>query len=110
FDHKGSKDGETLTASLNMFAVPGEHSRTSVLSSDGSSLTIRQDNRWLSGGGKVDWQHPIGKDELLSLGGTWDYVSERQDYAFASTGTDGSLGPNSVDRFTAATNTLAPYT
>lgn len=109
FDHKGLKEGETVTANLLLFAVPGEHGRTDTRLSDGGELTIDQRAHWLFGRGQVDWQHPMAKGEILSVGGEWDYQRVRQNYAFASSGVDGSLGPDSIDRYSAISNTLSAY-
>ncbi|HEX3675969.1 MAG TPA: outer membrane beta-barrel family protein, partial [Sphingomicrobium sp.] len=109
FDHKGSKEGETVTADLQLLGVPGEHGRTDTRLSDGSSFFIDQHAHWLFGRGQFDWQHPMAKGEILSVGGEWNYARERQDYSFASFGGDGSLGPDSVDQYSASTNTLSGY-
>jgi outer membrane cobalamin receptor len=108
FDHKGSKDGESVIADLTLAGVPGEHGHTDTRLSDGGSFFIDQRAHWLFGRGQFDWQHPIAKGEILSVGGEWDYERVRQNYAFASLG-DGSLGPDSIDEYTAANDTLAGY-
>lgn len=109
FDHKGSKNGETVTADLSLFGVPGEHGHTDTRLSDGGSFFIDQRAHWLFGRGQFDWQHPMAKGEILSVGGEWNYERVRQNYAFASFGGDGSLGPDSIDQYSAVTNTLAGY-
>jgi len=77
--------------------------------SNGGTLSIDQNRRLLFGRGQVDWQHPMGKGEILSVGGNWDLDDVSQHYAFTSVGGDGSLGPNSVDQYDAISNTLAAY-
>ena len=70
---------------------------------------IQQDGQLVFGNGKIDWQHPMGKSEILSVGGNWDYQELSQHYRFASIGTGGSLGPDSVDQYRAISDTLSAY-
>ncbi len=109
FDHKGSKDGESLKASAQFFGNPEWRERTESNFSDGSSLSILLRNRWLFGHSQVDWDHPLGKHQILSVGASWDIGDTSQHYLFASVGRDGSLGPNSADQYHALSNTLAAY-
>jgi outer membrane receptor for ferrienterochelin and colicin len=109
FDHRGSKEGETLDASLQLFVAPGVHSRSITHLSNSASLSVLQDNRQLVGHGKLDWQHPLAKRRILSLGADWNYFSGHQRYAFSSTGSGGPLGRDTADRYDAASSTLAAY-
>ena len=107
FDHKGKKDGETLTASLRVFGNPRDHERNSADLSNGGSLSTDKLKRFLFMDGQVDWQHPMGKGEILSVGGLWNHSKMREDYRFTST--DTALGPSAFDSFRGIEDTLAAY-
>jgi outer membrane cobalamin receptor len=109
FDHKGLKDGETLKASTQVFGNPIWRQRTSSSFSNGGSLSITQRNHWLFDRSQVDWDHPMRKGQILSIGGSWDIQDTTQFYRFDSVGGDGSLGPDSVDQYHALSNTFAAY-
>lgn len=109
FDHKGSKEGASLKAAVQFFGNPKWRQRIASEFSDGSSLSITEQNRAFFGHSQVDWDRPLGKGQILSLGGSWDIADTSQHYRFASTGNDGSLGPNSVDQYRALSSTLAAY-
>ena len=107
FDHKGAKEGETLTGSLRVYGAPLQHERNSAEFSDGGSLLTDKRKRFLSVDGQVDWQHPMGEGQILSLGGLWNYSRMSEAYAFASSNT--ALGPVASDRFRGIEDTLAAY-
>jgi outer membrane receptor for ferrienterochelin and colicin len=109
FDHKGSKEGETLGASLRLFRIPSQREASDAEFSDGGALSIEKRKRFLFATGQVDWQHPMGKGQILSLGGTWNYSRMSEAYRFTSTGNDGLLGTSAVDRFRGIDDTLAAY-
>jgi outer membrane receptor protein involved in Fe transport len=106
FDHKGKKDGETLTSSLRLFGNPRREENSAEFS-DGGALSTEKRKRFLWAEGKVDWQHPMDKGRILSLGALWNYSRMREEYRFASTG--GPLGPPVFDQFRAVEDTLAAY-
>lgn len=106
-DHKGRKDGETLTASLRTFITPRQHEMNEADFSDGGSLSTDKRKRFLYADGQIDWQHPISKHQILSLGGLWNYSRMSESYAYAST--IGALGPPVLDRFRGVEDTLAAY-
>ena len=108
FDHKGSKDGETLTTLLRGYTRTLKERNADVLS-NGSSLWIQRPQRLFGLYSQADWQHPLAKGAILSIGGTWNHRQLTQSYRFESSGSDGSLGPNSVDQYEAIGNTLAAY-
>src|SRR5438045_2698848 len=108
-DHKGSKEGESLKASAQFYGNPSDREISNDTFSDGSSFSIVQRNSSFSGHSQIDWDHPMGKREILSLGSTWDTSSFAQHYRFASIGSDGSLGPDTVDQYRATNSTLAAY-
>ena len=107
FNHKGAKEGETLTASLRVYGSPDQRERNSADFSDGGNLLVDKDKHFLTADGQVDWQHPMGKGEILSIGGLWNYSRMREEYAFASTSIP--LGSAATDRFQGIEDTLAAY-
>ena len=107
FDHKGRKEGETLTASLRVYGTPLQHERNSAGFSNGGTLSTDKRKHFLTADGQVDWQHPMGKGEILSIGGLWNHSRMREDYGFASS--DAALGPALSDRFRGIEDTLAGY-
>jgi outer membrane receptor for ferrienterochelin and colicin len=109
FDHKGSKEGETLGASLRLFATPMQRERNAAEFSDGGALSVEKDKNFLYATGQIDWQHPMGKGEILSIGGTWNRTRMEERYRFASIGSDGVLGANAADQFTGIDDNLAAY-
>src|SRR4051794_39188993 len=109
FDHKGSKEGETLNGSLRVFAQPSDHEANRAAFSDAAALSVDKHKRFLFANGQVDWQHPMGKGQILSVGGTWDYSRMRERYQFASVGTGGSLGTDASDLFVGVDNKLSGY-
>ena len=108
FDHKGRKEGETLNASLHFFGSP-DHEENRATFNDGAALSTDKRKHFLYATGQVDWQHPMGKGEILSIGGTWDYARMSERYRFTSFGTGGSLGGDAFDQFTGVDNKLAAY-
>jgi hypothetical protein len=108
FDHKGKRSGETLNASLRLFDGPQHESNKADFSND-SAFSVDKFKRFLTLNGQVDWQHPMGKGEILSLGGTWDYSWMSERYLFSSIGTGGSLGSNAADQFRGVDNKAAGY-
>lgn len=108
FDHKGSRQGETLNATLR-FDMPRQHESNEASFSNGGALSTDKAKHFRSVDAKIDWQHPMGKGEILSVGGSWsyDWMSER--YAFSSAGIGGGLGGSASDQFEGAENTLAAY-
>ena len=109
FDHKGSKEGETLGASLRLFAIPTQRERNAAEFSDGGALSVEKDKHFLYATGQVDWQHPMGKGQILSAGGTWNRSHMEERYRFTSTGSDGVLGTDAADQFTGVDDNLAAY-
>jgi outer membrane receptor for ferrienterochelin and colicin len=109
FDHKGKREGETLNASLHLFGNPQENESNNADFSDGGSLSVDKRKRLLFAQGQVDWQHPMGKGEILSVGGGWDYGRMSERYAFASVGAGGSLGSDVSDQFRGVDSKLAAY-
>ncbi|MFL6765712.1 MAG: TonB-dependent receptor domain-containing protein [Sphingomicrobium sp.] len=107
FDHKGKKDGETLTASLRAFATPRQHEANSAEFSNGGTLSTDKRKRFLFTECQIDWQHPMAKGQILSLGGLRNSNRISEHYSFAST--NGPLGPPVFDQFRGAEDELAAY-
>ena len=109
FDHKGKKEGETLNGSLRVFANPRDHEGNRADFSNAGALSVDKRKRLLYANGQVDWQHPMGKSEILSVGGSWDYAQMSERYRFTSVGSDGSLGSDASDQFRGVDNKFAAY-
>jgi hypothetical protein len=107
-DHKGSRDGETLKASSTTFGNPNSRQTTAAELSDGTSF--RSDRRLdtFFSQNKLDWQHPIGKKQILSLGGEWELQKLSQHYRFTSP--DAVFGPDIFDTFSGTQSTISAYT
>lgn len=108
FDHKGSRDGETLTGSFNLFGNPTDHAVTDAALSNGSSFRSIRDLRTLYSQNKIDWQHPIRKTQILSLGAEWNYRKVSQHYRFSSSDAS-SFGSDSSDSYHSSQSTFATY-
>ncbi|HVI05867.1 MAG TPA: outer membrane beta-barrel family protein, partial [Sphingomicrobium sp.] len=109
FDHKGKQEGETLSGSLHVFGNPEDHEANTADFSNGGALSIDTHKRLLFANGQVDWQHPMGKGEILSVGGSWDYARLSEQYQFTSVQTGGSLGSDASDQFRGIDNKFAAY-
>jgi outer membrane receptor protein involved in Fe transport len=109
FDHKGKKEGETLNAGFRIFGNPTDHEENRALFSDSAALAVDKRKRLLFATAQLDWQHPMAKGQILSVGGSWDFGQMSERYRFTSTGSDGSLGSNASDQFRGIDNKLAAY-
>jgi outer membrane receptor protein involved in Fe transport len=109
-DHKGKKDGETLKASGIFFAAPDMPNDTFARFDTGDSYETHIGNKSVVGAfAKIDWEHPLGKGELLSTGASWTFDATTRQYSFINNGTTVSLGPDTVDQFRGSISTLAAY-
>lgn len=110
FDHKGSKEGETLTASLTTSSNPRQPETDTAGFSSGGYLFTERVKTFEEQKGQVDWQHPLAKGQILSLGGTWDrsWMSER--YRFTTEDTGGLSGFAAADQFAGVDDKLMAYT
>ena len=109
FDHKGAKQGETLGASLRLFDIPTQHEAGNADFSDGGAYSTDKRKHFMFVTGQTDWQHPMDKEHVLSLGAKWDYSLMDERYRFTSTGSDGLLGTEAADQFRGVENNLAAY-
>jgi outer membrane receptor protein involved in Fe transport len=107
-DHKGSRDGETLTASLQFGKNWRQRETNHSSFSDGRALFTERLKGFTDTTAQVDWQHPLGKNQILSVGGTWDGSTMSEGYHFESSGTDLS-GFTAVDQFDARDDELSAY-
>jgi len=109
-DHKGKRDGETLKASGIFFEAPDMPKDTMSDFDNGNFYSIRVEDKSVLGAvAKIDWEHPLGKGQLLSTGASWIFDAFTGRYAFGSNGTPVPLGPDTIDRFTGSISTLAAY-
>jgi len=105
-DHKGSDEGETLNASVRAYGKPSARERTTADYSGGDSIAADRRQELIGGFGQVDWKKPVGKNQTLSLGGSWNYRKLSEDYLFASSG---PTEEERFDHFTAGHENLAAY-
>ena len=110
FDHKGSKDGETLTASLTTSSNPRQPETDTAEFSTGGSLFTERVKAFEEHKGQVDWQHPMSKGQILSLGGIWDRSRISERYRFTSEDAGGVSGFVAADRFAGVDDKLIAYT
>ena len=109
-DHKGKREGETLKASGIFFAAPNmPNDSVSEFDNGDSYVTHIGNKRVLGAVAKVDWEHPLRKGQLLSMGASWTFDANTRHYAFASNGTTVVLGSDTIDQFTGSISTLAAY-
>lgn len=108
-DHKGAKEGETLNANLRIFGNPSQHEANSATFSNGGALTVDKLKHFLFANAAIDWQHPMGKGQILSVGGSWDYNRMSERYRFTSIGSGGDLGMSASDQFRGVEDKLAAY-
>ncbi len=107
-DHKGAREGETLKASLQIYGNPQNDQSNIMVLSDGGALTTKQRDGLLFAEGQADWEHPIGKKEILSLGARWLQEDADYHYLFAGSG-DPSLDFSAADAFRSTENTASAY-
>ena len=107
-DHKGTRDGETLKASVNIFGNPYIRQANSSDFSTGGSISGETRMTTFFSDEKVDWDHPIGKREILSLGAEWFVQDGTHHYQF--TGSDpASFGSDVLDTFRSEESTVSAY-
>lgn len=109
FDHKGSTDGETLTASLSSQSNPRHPETGTSHFSNGGSLFTERLKASREDKGQIDWQHPVGKHDILSVGGTWSRSRLSERYRFDSANTGGLGSFTAADQFVGVDHTLAAY-
>lgn len=103
FNHQGKTPGESLTASIWASDLPQHSNETNATFTN--QLSLRSGTREISliVNRKLDWQHPIGKDQILSAGAQWDAEDEHLRYRFR----DGAQF--AADDYRGSQDTLAAY-
>ncbi|HEX4738695.1 MAG TPA: TonB-dependent receptor [Allosphingosinicella sp.] len=107
-DHKGAKQGETLKASLHIFGNPEIALRNRMDLGDGGALSSDRRDGSLFAAARADWEHPIGKKEILSLGAHWNVQDTDRHYTFTGSG-DPSLDFSTMDSYRGVERTGAVY-
>ncbi|MBB3478961.1 outer membrane receptor for ferrienterochelin and colicin [Novosphingobium sp. SG754] len=108
-DHRGTREGETLTASVQVYTNPVVRDETLARFSNGGGFATVLRNPTTTIDGQVDWKHPIAAHQLLSLGTSWHRDSTSQAYSLSSEASDGALATLANDRFAGRSTTLAAY-
>ena len=108
-DHKGKEEGETLSLAAQFYGNPNVRDRTTARFSDGGSYLAELRKESFVGRTQADWVRPMGKGQMLSLGGSWNIDDESFNYRFESEGSGGTLGPNFKDEYDARSSTIAAY-
>lgn len=109
FDHKGKRQGETLKASAAFFGNPHTRDTTDAELSDGRNFFSERRTGSLFSDDKIDWEHPIGKNEILSIGASWLFLQEHNRYRFMSSDLRFS-GSNISDDYRGTESTVSAYT
>lgn len=103
FNHQGKAQGETLRASIWVYGVPHHQNETLGTFTNMPGLSIETHETSLMVNRKLDWQYPIGKDQILSVGAQWDAEDVRPRYRFESDAQE------VTDDYRGSQNTLAAY-
>lgn len=99
-DHKGKKDGETLKANAGIYGNPTVRQPIRSEFGDGEFFSSDPDRTSFGLFSSGDWVHPIGKDQILSVGYNIGYFRNTFDYSFASSD-EARFGPDFRDSFIA---------
>ncbi|HMJ05806.1 MAG TPA: outer membrane beta-barrel protein [Chthoniobacterales bacterium] len=110
FNHRGKSDDDTLTSGFQLFGSPADRSRNEQTLDDGTSLSIRQNNRLLTGRGQIDWQHKLASGQIVSGGISGNFTDTRQNYRFMLSQDHSSLDTDFAADYRARSVTLAAYT
>jgi outer membrane receptor for ferrienterochelin and colicin len=81
-NHRGKKDGETLQVFATIYDNPSQFRRARGNWADGAPYAIDSSNTLSGTWAKVDWNHPIGKQSILSLGSEWTFQRRGHGYRF----------------------------
>jgi outer membrane receptor protein involved in Fe transport len=108
FDHKGKKEGETLRGRAALFGNPHDSNRDEIENEFGAVSTRRR-NVLNFAYAQIDWQHPIGTKQILSLGANWMREHDRPKYDFVNLSGDLGLGPDFSGRFDAKVDSASAY-
>lgn len=108
FDHKGAKQGETLTAEINIFGRPKSHGASSAAFSNGGALSTESRNGFFGWSGQLDWQHVMGR-HILSVGGSVSHREASEHYRVAESGPWGAREIDMADQFRGVDDIAAIY-
>jgi outer membrane cobalamin receptor len=108
-DHRGSKQGETLNATLQFYTNPDVYDVTNAYFSDGRAYRIELRKPSDSLDGQTEWKHPMGRGQILSLGSSWHVDQTSQRYRFVSNDSDGLFGPDNDDAYDGRNRTVSAY-
>jgi outer membrane receptor for ferrienterochelin and colicin len=110
FDRKGTKDGETLKINAASFGKPEVQQRFEADSHGSDSFSVDRHGRGRSAyAAAIDWQHPIGTRQILSLGGNWLLQDRKLEYRFTAIGDEPTFRLDEMNAFDARTSTHAAY-
>ncbi len=108
FDHKGKREGETIKGSVALFGNPRAHETTAAQLSNGDNFISDRRFGSLYSEDKIDWEHPIGKKQILSIGGSWRFLQEHSRYRFISSDA-ASFGSDTFDDYRGIESTISTY-
>lgn len=105
-DHKGRNDGESLKATIRAYAKPRTIERNRTDLETDARVDAERRQSLVGVYGQVDWQRPVGRNNVLSIGSSWNYRRLDEDYAYVAN----LLGaPQVFDDFSAENQTAAAY-
>ena len=107
-DHKGARQGETFKASAQLYGYPQNDESSATSLSNGGTLSSARHDRPHFADAQADWEHPIGKKEILSLGARWYLQDLDYHYSFAGSG-DPALDFSTMDAFRGVDRTASAY-
>lgn len=108
-DHKGKKDGETLKGSANFYGNPrARQSNTSSFGEDNRYSSVRRRPGFFART-SIDWVHPMGKGQILSVGGEANIFHADLSYDFSSND-PAQFGPDAEDGFDVRESKVSAYT
>lgn len=107
-DHRGKKEGDTLTAEVDIFGHPMSHDTSSATFSNRGVLSTDRREGLFGVLAQVDWQHVIGR-EILSIGGTLRHREQNEQYRVIDDGPVGGNGINAIDQYRAVDDVIAVY-
>lgn len=108
FDHKGSREGESLSAGLNIYGHPTTRDTGSVETSNEGAFSTDRLEHFFGIYGQADWQHPIGDKQILSVGGSWSRRQHIEYYRIATEENALSVGEAS-DQYRSVNDILSAY-
>ena len=108
YDHKGKVEGETLKATIDQFDVRSTPLLTGSYD-DGGGYILAMTARQQGLSGQVDWNHPIGKTRIMSIGGRIDDGRSARHSRSNAAGVGGAPLFDTSDAFQTHDITIAAY-